>query len=108
MKNYSEFLPSSTEKSQSDMRNISESGQKCISLVANILGKSTATSLPVVINALFDICDRNDWAPKSLCMFLFGSLSLNVPSQFLFVVISSIFKHLDSITYKELSLVSNK
>lgn len=106
MKNYSEFLPNSTEKAQSDMRNISEAGQKCISLVANILGKSTATSLPVVINALFEICERNNWSPKSLCMFLFGSLALNVPSQFLFVVISSIFKNLDSEIYQESSYVT--
>lgn len=39
-------------------------------------------------------------------MFLFGSLALNVPSQFLFVVISSIFKHLDSATYQEISYVT--
>lgn len=101
MKNYSEFLPSSTERPQSDIRNISEAGQKSISIVSNLLGKSTATTLPVVINALIDICERNNWAPKSLCMFLFGSLALNVPSQFLFVVISSIFKHVDNIPYQE-------
>lgn len=101
MKNYSEFLPNSTEKPQSDMRNISEAGQKSIGIISNLLMKSTATTLPVVINALIDICERNNWAPKSLCMFLFGSLALNVPSQFLFVVISSIFRYMDSIAYQE-------
>lgn len=101
MKNYTEFLPNSTERPQSDIRNISEAGQKSISIVSNVLGKSTATTLPVVINALIEICERNNWGPKSLCMFLFGSLALNVPSQFLFVVISSIFKHIDSVAYQE-------
>jgi hypothetical protein len=106
MKNYSEFLPSSTERPQSDIKNISEAGQKSISIVSNLLGKSTATTLPVVINALINICDCNNWAPKSLCMFLFGSLALNVPSQFLFVVISSIFKHIDAVPYQENSYVT--
>lgn len=106
MKNYSDFLPNSAEKPQSDIRNISEAGHKCISIVSVLLSKSTATTLPVVINALIEICDRNYWSPKSLCMFLFGSLALNVPSQFLFVVISSIFKHIDTMKYQENSYVT--
>lgn len=106
MKNYSEFLPNSAEKPQSDIRNIAEAGQKSILVITNLLGKSTATSLPVVINALFEICERNNWSPKPLCMFLFGSLALNVPSQFLFVVISSIFKYFDNISYHENTYVT--
>ena len=106
MKNYSEFLPSSPDKPHSDIANISEAGQKSISIVSNLLSKSTASTLPVVINALIDICERNYWTPKSLSMFLFGSLALNVPSQFLFVVISSIFKHIDSVEYDEISYVT--
>lgn len=39
-------------------------------------------------------------------MFLFGSLALNVPSQFLFVVISSIFRHIDLLMYQENSYVT--
>lgn len=101
MKNYSDFLPNSTERSQSDTRYISDAGIKCISVISNLLTKSSASTLPVIINSLFEICDRNGWAPKSLCMFLFGSVALNVPSQFLFVVISSIFRHFDSIPYRE-------
>ena len=106
MKNYSDFLPNSTDRSQSDKKNISEAGHKSISLISNLLSKSTATTLPVVIYSLIDICERNGWTPKSLCMFLFGSLALNVPSQFLFVVISSIFKHIDTAPYQENSYVT--
>ena len=106
MKNYSEFLPNSTDKPQSDIRNISEAGQKSILVISNLLSKSTASTLPVVINALFEICERNNWSPKPLCMFLFGSLALNVPSQFLFVVISSIFKYFDNISYQENTYVT--
>lgn len=101
MKNYSDFLPNSTERAQSDTRFISDAGIKCISVISNLLTKSSASTLPVIINALFEICDRNEWSPKPLCMFLFGSLALNVPSQFLFVVISSIFRQFDSIPYRE-------
>lgn len=106
MKNFSELLPSIPENNPNDAKNISEAGQKTISIVSNLLSKSSATTLPVVISALIDICDKNDWSPKSLCMFLFGSLALNVPSQFLFVVISSIFKHIDYMNYTENSFVT--
>lgn len=63
MKNYSEFLPNSTEKPQSDIRNISEAGQKSIGIISNLLMKSTATTLPVVINALIDICEKKQLVP---------------------------------------------
>ena len=99
MRNYSELLPATTESVEN--RVVAESGQKCILTLSNLLSKSTATSLPVVINTLLDVCERNNWTPKSLCMFFFGSLSLNVPSQFLFVVISSIFRHLEGCKYNE-------
>lgn len=99
MRDYSELLPASTEAM--DTRVVSESGQKCILTLNNLLSKSTATSLPVVINTLLDVCERHSWNPKSLCMFFFGSLALNVPSQFIFVVISSIFRHLETCKYNE-------
>lgn len=103
MRNHSELLPSSTNETrdQVENRSVSDAGQKCILVLSNLLSKSTATSLPMILNVLLDVCEKNSWNPKSLCMFFFGSVALNVPSQFLFVVISSIFRHLESAKYSE-------
>lgn len=54
------------------MRNISEAGQKSIGIISNLLMKSTATTLPVVINALIDICETRSLGTLNLyaCFFL--------------------------------------
>lgn len=106
MKGFSDFLPNAAGKSLPDTHNITESGQRCIITLSNLLGKSTATSLPMVINTLFETCEINGWEPKSLCMFFFSSVALHVPAQYLFVVISSIFKHLEMMKYHDAATVS--
>lgn len=106
LRNYSEILPNSGISPQNDANVLPEPGMRSIQTLAVLFKNTTATSLPIVLDSLFDISERNGWSPKALCMFFFGSAALNVPQQYIFVVLSTIFKHLESMRFNEVGFTA--
>jgi hypothetical protein len=107
LRNNADCLPTSMPISRSEPKIMPEAGQRSIQTFSNLLRTTTATSLPAIFDTIVDVCEHSEgWAPKELCMYFFGAVALNVPQQYIFVVLSAVFKHLESMRFNETAFMS--